>query len=223
MNCPVDNAEAMAAAAHDLRFLLARGYPRPGSLTFVGNHYQLPKEERQILQRGVFPGPEAEKRRAKLIDPEMLAGRPLNVDGHNVLITLESALLGRCLIKADDGVIRDIAGLHRSYRPSDTTEQALDLILNYLDRKKTRSVVFILTAQLSLSGELAAQVNAVLGARGIMGRAVAHEAADARLRSSPGIIATSDSAILDRAAEPFDLAGNIIREWMPEITPLVLT
>ncbi|MFH1092385.1 MAG: DUF434 domain-containing protein, partial [Pseudomonadota bacterium] len=131
-------------AAQDFRYLLGKGYARPGALMFVGNRYQLPKSEREILNRGVYPEAEARTRRERLVTSDRLKGRTVGLDGHNVLITVESALLGRELVACDDGLIRDTAGLSSSYRPSETTDRALDLILNYLERQKATSVLFFL-------------------------------------------------------------------------------
>jgi hypothetical protein len=209
-------------AAEDLRYLLGKGYPRPGALTFVGNRYQLPKPDREILGRGVYPGAEALARRNKLIGPEGVKGRAVGVDGHNVLITMESAILGRDLILCDDGLIRDAAWVSNSYRPSDATDEALDLILDYLDEKGALSIVFFLYGPLRLSGELAAQIRAVLSGKGLMGRAEAVPAPTAELKDFPGLTATSNSVLIDRAAEPIDLAGQIIRRRMPDKTFITL-
>jgi hypothetical protein len=204
--------DEITIAAHDFRYLLSRGYPRLGALTFVGNHYQLPKQERDILGRGVYPETEALRRRGKLAGPEALGGRALGVDGHNVLITLENALQGRLLVDCDDGLVRDIAGAAASYRPSEITERALGLFMDYVIGRQVRSVLFLLDAPLSLSGELAAEVNAVMSGRGLMGRARAVPEPDEELFEFTGLVATSDSVLIDRVATPIDLAGHIIRE-----------
>ena len=214
--------DRMVSAAADFRYLLGRGYHRPGALTFVGNHYQLPREQREILNRGVFPTGEAGARLQKLRSVAGIRGRSLGVDGHNVLITLESAILGRRLVGADDGVIRDTAGLHASYRPSETTLEALELLLDYIVVQGVGSVVFFLDAPMSRSGELAAQVNAALAGRGLMGRAHAVPVPEMELMGFPGPVATSDSVLIDRVPEPVDLAGRIIREKMPEVIPISL-
>ncbi|MBU2550706.1 MAG: DUF434 domain-containing protein [Proteobacteria bacterium] len=208
--------DGLHQAALDLRYLLGRGYPRPGALTFVGNRYQLPREDRDVLNRGVYPTAEAAARRARLRGPDAIRGRCVGVDGHNVLITLESALLGRRLIRCDDGLIRDATGAAASYRPSETTDSALDMIMDYLRDRSAGSVLFLLDAPMSCSGELAAQVRAVLAGRGMMGRARAAGDPDFELATFSGLVATSDSVLVDRAAEPLDLAGCIIRERMPE-------
>lgn len=204
-------------AASDLRYLLAKGYPRQGALTFVGNHYQLSKTDREMLNRGVYPRDIALDRRSRLALPERIRGRALGLDGHNVLITLESAIMGRLLVDCDDGVVRDVAGVAASYRPGPETQQALDLVLDYLTGRGMRSLLFLLDSPLSYSGELAAEVNAVMAGRGIIGRARAVPVPDIELFDFGGLVATSDSVLIDRVREPLDLAGLIIRERMPDL------
>lgn len=212
--------EKIIPASEDFRYLLGRGYPRPGALTFVGNHYQLPKDQRMLLDRGVHSEQASRVRRTKLVPPGQVRDRSVAVDGHNVIITLESAMLGRPLVVGDDGVIRDTAGLHGSYRPSEVTGQAIQYIFDYLLELEITSVLFLLDAALSLSGEMAAEIGAFMAGRGIMGRARAVQYADHEIITHPGLVATSDSVIIDRVKEAFDLAGNIIREKLPSVTPI---
>jgi hypothetical protein len=212
---PFHNDDFFSAAA-DLRYLLERGYPRPGSLIFVGNHYQLNKKTRDILRRGVYPAQEAARRRKRLLSPAEVSGRMVGVDGHNVLITLESALSGHPLVECDDGLIRDITGAFRSYQQTDVTEQALTLVIDWLVNHGVDSVLFLFDAPLSRSAELAAHVGAVLAERGIMGRAHAVPIPDVEFYSFKGLTATSDSVLIDRVESPIDLAGHIIRDQLPK-------
>ncbi len=207
--------DKLIQAAEDLRYLLGRGYPRTGALTFAGNHYQLPREQREILNRGVYPDAEASARRCKLLPPDSIAGRSVGVDGHNVLITLESALRDRTIVECDDGLIRDVAGVYASYQPDEWTDKALRLVLDYLVEHRVHSIVFLLDAPLSFSGELAAEIGAVMSGKQIMGRARAVPVPDAELYAFSGLVATSDSVLIDRVDEPLDLAGCIIRERFP--------
>lgn len=208
--------ESFFRAAEDLRYLLSRDYPRTGALTFIGNYYQLPREERDILYRGVYPDSVARVRQHKLAPPGRMKGRSIGVDGHNVLITLESALSGRVLVNCDDGVIRDTTGISHAFRPSELTLQTLDLVLDFVVYHQAGSVLFLLDAPLSRSGELASQISALLAGREIMGRARAVPVPDAELSSFPGLVATSDSILIDRVKEPVDLAGHIIRHKIPK-------
>jgi hypothetical protein len=111
------------SASEDYRFLLDRGYPPEASLTLVGNRYDLPFGQREMLRRSVVSRNIAEDRGKKLLSIEELEGRTLAVDGFNVLITLEGVLEGRPLVLADDGVVRDIARLSSAYRPLRATRK----------------------------------------------------------------------------------------------------
>ena len=105
-------------AAHDFRYLLARGYPRQAALGLVGNRYGLDETARQLLHRGVFAPEVAAARRAKLRRLRELPGQPLALDGHNVLITLECALRKLPLVAADDGWVRDVGEVSRAFKVS---------------------------------------------------------------------------------------------------------
>ncbi len=215
--------DRLIKSAADLRYLLAKGYPRSAALTFVGNHYQLTRTERDFLNRGVYPDSVARARREKMVRPEQTAGRSLGVDGYNVLITMESALLGRDLIEADDGLIRDIAGLYASYRPSEVTTQALNFILDFLKHIKPDTVLFLLDAPMSHSGEFARRITSVLADLGLSGQAKAVSAPEKELSRFPGLVATSDSVLIDRTPEPFDLAGHLIKKYLPGAKIITLT
>ena len=209
-------------AAQDFRYLLSRGYPRLGALTYVGNRYQLPKQDREIMGRGVYPGHEALARRKRLLPPDRIARRAVAVDGYNVIITLESAFYGRPLIECDDGPIRDASWVSNSYRASDVTDQVLEMIMDHLRGLGALSIVFLLYSSMSMSGELAMHINAMLSGRDLMGRAQALPNPAKELAEFPGIVATSNSVLIERVAEPFDLAGHIIRREMPDIPVMAL-
>ncbi len=202
----------LSPAAVDFKWLLSRGYPRQGSLTLVGNRYDLDAEVRELLHRGVFAPAEAEARRAKLLAPQQLKGRALAVDGHNVIITVESALLGRPLIRADDGVVRDIARLSARFRPSSTTDQALDLIVATLRDMGVARADFWLDQRMSRSGELAAAIREKFSAAGLAGDARAVPVPERELAGHDWPVATSDSALMDQVGAVFDLAGHIVAE-----------
>ena len=115
------NQKVLKLAAVDFLYLMDRGYPRNSSLQLVGNRYNLDRLMREILHRGIFPHQEANRRRDRLVNPEKLVDCRLLVDGHNVIITTESGLAGLPLIFANDGLIRDVAGVSHRYRISSRT------------------------------------------------------------------------------------------------------
>ncbi len=204
---------ALREAAADLRHLLGRGYPRQRCLALVGDRYALTAAQRHLLRRGVLAPQVAEARRRRLLPLAALEGRAVALDGHNQLITLETALLGGVLVLADDGVVRDIAGRGRGYAPGAPTEAAAGLLLKYL--APAARVDIYLDAPLSRSGELAARLRQLLAKAGLAGDAQAVAVPERLLLAHAGPVASSDGAVLDSVAQPLDLAGNIIREMQP--------
>ena len=199
-------------AAADFRYLLARGYPRKNALTLVGNRYHLNRTARQLLHRGVFAPTVAAARRIKLRLLADLAGRPLAVDGHNVLITLECARRGLPLVAADDGFLRDVGEISRAFRLTATTHQVLDLLAAFLAAQPVGALNFYYDAPLSLSGELARHTQEILAAQGLKAQAAAVPVPERELLAFPGPIATSDTALIEAHDEVVDLAGEIIRQ-----------
>lgn len=203
----------LAAAAADLRVLLGRGYPRERSLALVGDRHALDADQREVLRRGVAAPVAAARRRGRLLGLTDLAGTAVAVDGHNVLITLETALAGGRLLWCDDGVVRDIARLGRRHNPGPLTTRAAGLMLAALSQGAR--VDIYLDAPLARSGELAAQLRAMLAARGLAGDAAALPVPERALSVHAGPVASGDSALIDQVAAPVDLAGLIIRGLSP--------
>jgi hypothetical protein len=205
-------------AATDFRFLLARGYPRKAALALVGNRYGLDETGRRLLHRGVFAPEVARARRGKLRLLREVPGRPLALDGHNVLITLECAARRLPLVAADDGFIRDVGEVSRAFKVSDATDRVLTLLADYLAGHATGPLEVFYDAPLSLSGELARRTREIFASRGLDARAAAVPVPERRLSGFPGAIATSDTALIDAHETVVDLAGEIIRrhqEWRP--------
>ncbi|PIU53577.1 MAG: hypothetical protein COS90_05410 [Deltaproteobacteria bacterium CG07_land_8_20_14_0_80_60_11] len=198
-------------AAADFRFLLARGYPRKAALGLVGNRYGLDEIGRRLLHRGVFAPEPADARRAKLRLLREVPGRPLALDGHNVLITLSCAARGLPLVAADDGWVRDVGEVSRAFRVSPAADRVLTLMADYLADQATGSVEVFYDAPLSLSGELARRTRKIFASRGLSVRAQAVPVPERLLSGFPGAIATSDTALIDAHETVVDLAGEIIR------------
>ena len=199
-------------AAEDFRYLLNRGYPRKVTLELVGNRYGLTFDQRHLLHRGVFSWTDSQARRKKKITIQEIRNEDLAIDGHNVLITTEAGLSGRPLILGDDGFIRDISGLSGSFKKTETTENAIQLIINVLKKMKPRQTLFLFDAPISMSGKLAQEVRGLLKRENLSGDAIAVKVPEKILIGFPGVIATSDTAIIDRSKKILDLAGYILRK-----------
>jgi hypothetical protein len=215
-------AEAeLLPAAQDYRFLLGKGYPWQASLALVGNRYNLPGPARQILHRGVFNPAVAAQRRRKLCLVRNLAGRPLALDGHNVVITLESALRGIPVMAADDGFIRDIGQVSHRFRFTPLTEQVLQRLSYYLTTHSIGPVMFWYDAPMSHSGELAAATRRILQAFQLNGDAQAVPVPEKQLLKFPEVIGSSDTYLIDRSEQVADVAGEIIRQ-LPQVQIIAL-
>ena len=216
---PPDNAsppapflkpEVLQEAAGDFRYFLDRGYPRKLCLDVVGNRYQLTSDQRHLLHRGVFSGTDSRERKKRKIPTSRLSGKNLAIDGYNVLITIEAGLSGRPLIRADDGFIRDISGLSGNFKKTEITEKALMLILHLLKMRVPRDTLILFDAPISKSGELAEEVRAQLIKLNLPGDARAVRVPEEILIGFPGIVATSDTAIIDQSERVVDLAGHVL-------------
>lgn len=197
-------------AAIDYYFLQNRLYPRKAALEWVGNRFGLVARERELLHRGVFSQAEALSRRNKKRGAAGLRGQWLVVDGHNVQITVESAILGRPLLKANDGAVRDVAGLSARYRLSETSELALDMILHYLASFRPARVDFLYDAPMSQSGMLARSCRRRISSLGLDGDARTVAVPEREMAYAECIVAGSDRAVLDACGRWIDLAHEVI-------------
>ena len=116
-------------ACGDFKQLRDKGYPEKASLKLVGDRYDLTREQRNCLFRGIVPSERAGARRRKIAQLKEVTGAPLGIDWYNVLITVESYLRGVTLFISEDGVVRDSSATHGSYRWTGVTERAVQEIV----------------------------------------------------------------------------------------------
>lgn len=188
---------AMRAAVIELSWLLARRYADKAALTVVGDHHQLSRLQRMAVMRSAATDVEVAARLARRTTA--LDGRPVVVDGFNAIVTTERALAGGAVVRGRDGALRDVAGVHGTWRRSASTEAAVDRLGAALDRCGAGPVVWVLDAPVSNSRRLAGTLRERLGDR--VEDVVLSDRADSELLALAGtgrVLATSDAALLDR-------------------------
>lgn len=209
-------------AYHDYRYLRDRGFPEQASLKLVGDRYRLTRIARNCLFRGVIPTQVAELRKRKLVSPAQVRGTRLAVDWYNVLITVESYLKGSLVFIADDGILRDAASSHGSWRSGLVTPRALDALIGSLVSLGLERLEVFLDAPIAFSGELASEIRQRLAAATAPEFEVALEqSADWPLKHHKGVVASSDSVVLDAATGVLDLPRAVLADRFG-FTPLHL-
>jgi hypothetical protein len=215
-------------AALDFFFLQNRGYPRRSGLEWVGNRYQLQHLERQLLHRGVFSQGDALRRLAKRSRGAAWQKEWLVVDGHNVQITVESSLLGRPVLKANDGAIRDLAGQSARFRLTETSWAAMELVFRFLKVFMPARALFLFDSPISQSGLLANSYQQRMEVLGLPGTARAVPVPEREFDYEQAIVASSDQAVLEQASRWVDLAGLVLSfdgslQLMVDFSSIILT
>ena len=206
---------ALREAVADLSWLLGRGYAPVSALKLVGDRFSLTARQRAAVLRGSCSDAARDRRRRLEVPAEALRGSAIVIDGFNVLTTVETALGGGVVLRGRDGVDRDLAGVHGTYRKVEETVPAIRLVGSVLAELGVSRSLWLLDRPVSNSGRL----------RGL----ILDEAAgqiwscavelpfdpDPLLADSDEIIATADSVVLDRCHGWFNLARETIERHVP--------
>jgi hypothetical protein len=201
-----DAHPALRAAVADLSWLLDRGYTRVAASKLVGDRWRLTERQRKAASRCACPDSQLAGRLCRRIEPEELASEPLSLDGFNVLTTLEAALGGAVVLVGRDGCLRDIAGVHGTYRKVEETVPAARLAGKVLEELAVGVCTWLLDRPVSNSGRLRAVLLETATAHGWDWRVELVTNPDAVLAESPEVVASADSVILDRCTRWLNLA-----------------
>jgi hypothetical protein len=147
-----------------------------------------------------------EARRRKTVGCDEVGGEILWIDGYNVIITVEHLITGEHLFLCDDGFLRDIKGVFRSYKLTESSKKSVNLILDFIGYVKPEYTYFILDEKISKSGELAGYIRRGLKSRGMKGEVKLSDCVDSELKNvKKGIVATADGIIVDAVEKVVDL------------------
>ncbi len=197
----------------EIEWLLQRGYNINSSVNFVTSHYQFSARQKNALKRSTSSESQCAGRNSRLLSDSDLEGKSINIDGFNLIITLEVALSGGVLILGNDGVFRDIAGLRGTYSLIDKTDKALVLIGMMLQELKISRANFFLDAPVSNSGRLKSRILLHASDWNFETEVELVKNADIVLCEMERV-ATGDSIILDNCISWFNLSRKIIETYL---------
>lgn len=201
--------------------MLGRGYPMSLAVRAAGDRHQLELRARLAVTRAAASPAEVDDRARRRLDVGELAGRTLDVDAFNVLITLELALGGGPLFVCADGPLRDLAGMRGSYRLAVETDGAIELLGAALARWSPGRCVLWIDAPVSNSGRLRELIEDRAASWGVETRVEMVPDADRALKGRE-LVASADALVIDGSPRWCNLARAIVEHDVPSawIVPL---
>lgn len=206
---------ALRRAVRELSWLLTRDYSARAALALVGDRYQLAARQREAVARCAVPDASVATRVLHAQSLRAAAGEAVVVDAFNALITVERGLAGAPVFLGRDGVPRDIAGVHGSWRRSNLTGLSLDTLGEVL--APAASVHWVIDRPVSNSGRLAVMIRA----RGWTAELLPH--ADPGVVAHGGLVVSGDGGLLDQAKAGWipavARALRRTRAWLVDLRP----
>ena len=206
----------MRTAVSELSWLLTRGYSLKGALKLVGDRYTLTDRQRLAVSRAACSDQSKECRAKTVVSIESINGEELIVDGFNLIITVEAALSGGVLLVCRDHCIRDLSGVHGSYRAVNETVQAIELIGEVLTKLVPKSVAWLLDRPISNSGRLANRIRQFAREKDRNWSVEVAFSPDAEMAASDRIVISSDSHLLDQVQRWLNLNRVLIDKYLAE-------
>jgi hypothetical protein len=206
---------ALRRAAEEVSWLRGRGYSLETAIAAAGNHHQLELRQRVALSRSCSSDDASALRLHRRCPAAQAAGRPLHVDGFNLVIALEVALAGGVLIRGREGALRDLAGLRGTYRVIDETAAALSLVGVVLSEHPPSSMRCLLDQRVSNSGRLKALLEKTASDWPFTVTVELVPDPDPILAQRDWVV-TADAMILDCCGPWVNLASEVIRAHVPQ-------
>lgn len=199
-------------AVEDMQYLLSRDYPEKAASDLVGNRYRLKTRQIQALRGASASIQQLHNRQLKHVDISDLKDKTVYVDGFNVLILLESLLSEAYVFEGLDGCIRDLSGVHGTYKRVNQTLRAVELVASFYRKNQIHQLVWIFDKPVSNSGRIKQIVLEYAEQNGLNWDADLQFNPDKFLAESSAIVISSDAWILDHCKGWFNLIGYLIKE-----------
>src|SRR4030042_1210517 len=127
-----DAVPDLRLATADFSLLLTKGYAEKSALKLVGDKLSLTERQWLAVMRSACSDQQLASRSRRRLEIADVAGRPIIIDGYNVLITIEAAMSGGVIFKGRGGCFRGLASIHGTYRKVTETIPAVQLIGSFL-------------------------------------------------------------------------------------------
>jgi hypothetical protein len=207
-------SEHFRQALQDYIFLVERKYPEKKILEMVSTRYSLNHFERSILFRGVTSIELAEKRKKRIVTIDQLNNRTLHIDLYNVLFTIAAYLRGYPVYIAYDGFLRDASESHGSGNWHIHLDKSLFLVENHLRGLDFSKAVFYIDHPLEGRQEIVEKLEELARNFTKEIEIITDLSPDHLIKAATeGVVATSDSVIIDKSSLPvFDLPKFILEK-----------
>ena len=209
-------ASQLRLAVADYSLLLSKGYAEKSALKLVGDRFSLTARQRIAVMRCACSDEQLEHRRKTCVPIENIAGRPIMIDGYNILITTEAALSNAVIFKGRDGCLRDIAGIHGTYRKVSETIPAFKLLGLFLDGIGVTEITWLLDSPVSNSGRLRKIMTQIAEGNNFNWQITLLQNPDAELIKTDLTVATSDSVILYKCQSWVNLLPALIKRRLTD-------
>ena len=198
--------DTMVKAYFEINWLLDKGYPKKGTIEFVGNRYKLPKKARYVLNRATQTAEEVKKiTRNKIVDPSQLEGLKFNIDFYNQFTSFQSLFDNEPLIICRDGIYRDIFSVLHSKKQLRIDINTVTRYIENLRELKPSYLLLFFDQQRSHSEYHSEIVEEVLRKNRIPGKCIVSRLVDHMLKEqNDGVIFSHDSIILGKSKVNFD-------------------
>ncbi|SDJ79734.1 DUF434 domain-containing protein [Chryseobacterium jejuense] len=199
-------------AVRDMQYLLTRGYAEKASSDLVGNRYRLKTRQIQVLRGASASEGQIHDRKLKQHDISALKNKTIYLDGFNVLILLESLLSEAYIFEGVDGCLRDLSGVHGTYKRVNQTQRAIELVAAFFQKSQVQKLIWIFDQPVSNSGRIKQIILDFAIENQLDWDVELQFSPDKFLAESSDVIISSDAWILDHCKEWFNLIGYLIKE-----------
>ena len=200
----------LRTASSHIGYLINAGYDLKQATTFVGNHFLLSERQRLAIMRSLATDDQLAIRRQKELPIAKASGSEVNIDGFNIIITLEVLLCDSILFSCMDGTIRDLAALRGTYRIIPETHDAIQLLFDILEEMEIRRACILLDEPVSNSGRLKSLIADIGEAYPFDLDIQIMKDVDRALYDRENVI-TSDSVILDHCKSWMNLTEKCLQ------------